>query len=147
MLMCSTFLVCLLPQLSLSLSPTSCWHLFYFIRGGGESYDWRDDELLLWMPVLRFVIVMNHVERNVCSDLCLLNHKLTWLQCFVDMNNCKGFKIVHANIRSLLPKIDLFRAWVEDRKPNIITLSETWLTNSISDKEIALQNYVFVQKR
>lgn len=46
------------------------------------------------------------------------------------------------NIRSLLPKIVLFRAWVEQHKPSIITLSETWLTNRISNNEIKLANYV-----
>lgn len=58
------------------------------------------------------------------------------------MDGVKGLKIIHLNIRSLLPKIDLLRVWVEQYKPNVITLSETWLTNRISNNEIKLTNYV-----
>ena len=57
------------------------------------------------------------------------------------MDNIKGLKIIHINIRSLLPKIDLLRAWVAQHNPQIITLSETWLHNYISDHEINLVNY------
>ena len=45
-------------------------------------------------------------------------------------------------MRSLVPKIDLLRVWVNQYKPDIITLSETWLTNKISNNEIELTNYV-----
>ena len=58
------------------------------------------------------------------------------------MNNSKGLKIIHLNIRSLVPKIDLLRSWVAQHNPNIITLSETWLNSNISDNEIKLENYV-----
>ena len=58
------------------------------------------------------------------------------------MDSTKGLKIIHLNIRSLNNKIDLLRLWVEQHKPNIITLSETWLTNKISNNEIKLTNYV-----
>ncbi len=58
------------------------------------------------------------------------------------MDETKGLKIIHVNIRSLAPKIDLLRVWVDLHKPNIITLSETWLNNNISDNEINLTNYV-----
>ena len=39
-------------------------------------------------------------------------------------------------------KIDLLRAWVVLHKPNIITLSESWLNSNISENEINLPNYV-----
>ena len=58
------------------------------------------------------------------------------------MDNTKGLKIIHLNIRSLKLKIDLLRPWVEQHKPNVITLSETWLNNKISNNEIKLTNYV-----
>lgn len=57
------------------------------------------------------------------------------------MSDAKGIKIMHLNIRSLIPKIDLLRAWVVLYKPNIITLSETWLNSNIPDTEINLPNY------
>ncbi len=57
------------------------------------------------------------------------------------MDSVKGLKIVHLNIRSILPKMDLLRAWVAYNNPNIITLSETWLSSKITDREIKLVNY------
>ena len=58
------------------------------------------------------------------------------------MDSVKGLKIIHINIRSLKHKIDLLRPWVEQHKPNIMTLSETWLNDKISNNEIKLTNYV-----
>lgn len=45
----------------------------------------------------------------------------------------KGFKIAHLNSRSVLPKIDSIRLWMEERKFDIVTLSETWLHESIDN--------------
>ena len=58
------------------------------------------------------------------------------------INTAKGLHVIHLKIRSLPSKIDLLRAWLVYNKPNIITLSETWLNNNISDNEIKLENYV-----
>jgi len=58
------------------------------------------------------------------------------------LDKVKGLKIIHLNIRSLVCKIDLLRAWVELNKPDVITLSETWLNSNVSDVEINLTNYV-----
>lgn len=54
----------------------------------------------------------------------------------------KGLCAIHLNIRSLLPKIDLLRAWLVYNNPNIITVSETWLSESTLDRDIKLENYV-----
>lgn len=62
------------------------------------------------------------------------------------MNSAKGMHVIHLNIRSLRPKIDLLRAWLTYNKPHVITLSETWLNNNISDDEIKLDNYVLYRK-
>ena len=58
------------------------------------------------------------------------------------MDSVKGLKIIHINIRSLKHKIYLLRPWVEQHKPNRMTLSETWLNDKISNNEIKLTNYV-----
>ena len=62
----------------------------------------------------------------------------TCKQCFVGMNgfiNNSGVKIVHQNIRSLLPKIDELRLLISSvqSKIDLITLSETWLTDDVSE--------------
>ena len=54
----------------------------------------------------------------------------------------KGLHIIHANIRSLFLKIDLLKAWVAYNKPNVITISETWLNSSIPDSAVQIDDYV-----
>ena len=63
-----------------------------------------------------------------------------FLQDTIDL--VKGLKIIQLNIRSLVSKIDLSRAWVTLYKPNIITISETWLHDNITDDEIEIENFV-----
>lgn len=58
------------------------------------------------------------------------------------LDNIQGSKIIHLNIKSLVPKIDLLRTWVYLHKPNIITHSETFLNSDILDNEISIRNYV-----
>ena len=62
------------------------------------------------------------------------------------MNSAKGMNVIHLNIRNLRPKIDLLKAWLTYNKPHVITLSETWLNNNISDNEVKLDNYVLFRK-
>lgn len=57
------------------------------------------------------------------------------------MDEVKGLRIIHLNVRSLVRKIDLLRVLVDSNMPDIITLSETWLNSSVSDSEINLANY------
>lgn len=56
------------------------------------------------------------------------------------MNNKKGYglKNIHLNIRTLCQKLIFFCARVTHYNPNIIKLSETWLSSKISDNEIKL---------
>jgi len=58
------------------------------------------------------------------------------------INLVKGLKIIRLNIRSLVSKMDLLRACVTLYKPNIITISETWLHDNITDDEIEIENFV-----
>ena len=58
------------------------------------------------------------------------------------LNCVKGLHVIHLNIRSLPNKIDLLRAWVSYNTPHVITLSETWLNNTISDLEMNINNYI-----
>lgn len=59
---------------------------------------------------------------------------------FFRLDEVKGLKIIHLNIKSLVCKNDLLLAWVDLNKPGIITLSETWLNSSVSDDEINLKD-------
>lgn len=58
------------------------------------------------------------------------------------MEDIKGLKVIHVNIRSLEPKMVLLKPWVALYKPNIITISETWLSSDIPDSRVNIANYV-----
>lgn len=58
------------------------------------------------------------------------------------IDSIKGLKVIHLNIRSLATKIDLLRVWVALHKPNIITISESWLHNKITNDEVGIDNDV-----
>ena len=49
--------------------------------------------------------------------------------------------IVYYNARSLHPKMDELRAFVDIHQPHIICIVETWLCEDISDNEIGLHGY------
>ena len=53
----------------------------------------------------------------------------------------KGFKLLHLNVRSLTKKIDQLRIWFEESKLDVITLSETWLNESVYPKSVNINGY------
>lgn len=52
-----------------------------------------------------------------------------------------GLGLIHLNIRSLLPKLDAVKIWIESTNADILILSETWLNKTVSDKDIAINGY------
>ena len=59
----------------------------------------------------------------------------------------RGLKVAHLNIRSLRNKIDSLRLEGLDSKTiDVLTLSETWLDDSIHDSEISLPGCICVRK-
>ena len=52
-----------------------------------------------------------------------------------------GLKFVHLNVRSLLPKIDMVRIWTRSTDADIVIISETWLTKSITTEDINILRY------
>ena len=60
----------------------------------------------------------------------------------MELETIKGLKVVHINIRSIRYKLTDLKAWVTLYKPNIITISETWLYESFSDDSMNIDNYV-----
>lgn len=66
------------------------------------------------------------------------------LQCIPlpsDVKSMSGLSVIHLNVRSLLPKMDLLRIWVNLTDADIVVLSETWLTKSITDMDIGMGGY------
>ena len=78
---------------------------------------------------LRLIIIMDANNEMRCQDISLK-----------EMHNLKGFKIIHLNIRSLMPKIDSVRLdLLHDL--DMLCLSETWLHEKILDTFICAEGY------
>ncbi|CAB3991987.1 Hypothetical predicted protein [Paramuricea clavata] len=60
-----------------------------------------------------------------------------------DIVESRGIKLIHQNICSLLRKMDELRLMISELKSgiHILTLSETWLAENISDAEIEIAGY------
>ena len=64
-----------------------------------------------------------------------------------DIRRTRGLKIAHLNIRSLRQKIDSIRLEGLDNKTiDILSLSETWLDDTIQDTEISLPGFVCTRR-
>ena len=57
----------------------------------------------------------------------------------------KGLHFVHLNIRSLPPSIAEIRTIATQTKSAVITLTETWLDDSVNDSELRINNYCLVR--
>ena len=55
--------------------------------------------------------------------------------------NKKGIRVAHMNVRSLFPVVhDIFHLIAE----NILLLTETWLDSSISNEEVVLRVFQYI---
>lgn len=48
-------------------------------------------------------------------------------------------------MRSLLPKIDSLQIMVNESRPDILNISETWLRGNIPDQLVALEGYDLIR--
>jgi hypothetical protein len=60
--------------------------------------------------------------------------------------NRRGLHFIHLNTRSLLPKITELRIIAQKTKAAVISITESWLDESISDNEISIQGYSVIRK-
>ncbi|KAF1394512.1 hypothetical protein PFLUV_G00001090 [Perca fluviatilis] len=58
-----------------------------------------------------------------------------------DFKERSGLGFFHLNVRSLVPKMDMLRIWAHSTDADVFVLSETWLSNSVSDKVINISGY------
>ncbi|KAK6186770.1 hypothetical protein SNE40_006046 [Patella caerulea] len=58
----------------------------------------------------------------------------------------KGIHMIHINARSLLSKIDELRLLVLDTNASILAVTETMLDSTVSDTEIAIDNFLVIRK-
>ena len=78
-----------------------------------------------------------HLHSSVPSNLSAFN---------LNSAPTRSLKILSLNVRSLLPKFDEFCLVCAFLSPNIICVSESWLSQDILDHEIALINYQLFRK-
>lgn len=52
-----------------------------------------------------------------------------------------GLGFIHLNVRSLVPKTDMIKIWVNTTDADIMVLSETWLKKSVTDDLIFINGY------
>lgn len=58
----------------------------------------------------------------------------------------RGLKIGHLNVRSLYKNIDSVKLLMDSKPFDTLTVSETWLSNTILTTEITLPGYICIRK-
>jgi hypothetical protein len=58
-----------------------------------------------------------------------------------DFNKIKGLSVIHFNIQSLVNKIDQIRLFCAIYKPDLLCLTESWLTSNHTDFEFNISGY------
>ncbi len=90
-----------------------------------------------------------HVHPRPSSDVTFPNAGLASNDlCFDDFCARKNLGFLHVNTRSLLPKMDQLKVWVESSNPDVLVITETWLRRSTHHPEVNLSEYnLFRQDR
>lgn len=58
-----------------------------------------------------------------------------------ELQTARGLKLMHLNVRSLLPKLDFINILINDVNPDILIISETWLSSRTCDDDVAMSGY------
>nr|VZH94046.1 unnamed protein product [Spirometra erinaceieuropaei] len=58
----------------------------------------------------------------------------------------KKLKCLYSNAQSLLSKLDELKIYVDQTLPDVISITETWLSASVDDREVALSGYHLFRK-
>ena len=62
------------------------------------------------------------------------------------LNKQKGFKLLHVNVRSLVKKMEQVKIMFHNSNMDVITLSETWLTEAVNSRTVELENYTLFRQ-
>ena len=58
----------------------------------------------------------------------------------------KGLTFIHLNVRSLVPKLDQIKNFANSANAAVLSLSETWLDESVHDNEVRIDGYVIERR-
>ena len=62
------------------------------------------------------------------------------------LNDIKGIKLAHLNVRSLVNKVADLQNWLSNNPYDLLGLSETWLTEDHSDSLFSIKGYKFERR-
>ena len=62
------------------------------------------------------------------------------------LGKVEGFKLVHMNVRSIPKKIDQLKIMLDDTALDVITVSESWLNNSVSSSSLTIKKYIIFRQ-
>ena len=117
---------------SLSNDPTLRSHFVCVVcRNKNNNLDLTEDDQIVAESSFQF-------QEEHVHDISLDDYSSIFKQ--------KGLHFIHLNCNSLLSKIEELRTFIVSTSPHIICFSETKLDKSISDREIAIENYSCVRK-
>ena len=107
-----------------------------FLGGTDFGTPWSFDRLLL---------LASDIEPNPGPQVSSTN-RYPCVVCSTEVRNqgicCPtSVSLVHLNIRNILPKLNEISLLVSNHHPDVLTLSETWLDESICDAEVSLPGY------
>ena len=66
--------------------------------------------------------------------------------CLPSILESKGFHFLHANVRSLIPKIPEVQVLLARTKATVFAATETWLNGTVSDAEIQVPGFSVIRK-
>lgn len=103
---------------------------------------------VVWKSVSSRDVILKHVwQRRFIILLLLLagnvkpNPRPECLDIPSDFASRPGLKVMHLNVRSLVPKMDFVRLWAINANVDVFALSETWLKKSVLDNDVAINGY------
>ena len=91
------------------------------------------------LPSKSLTTTTNPEFNNLPSDINQGNLKYEEL-------NCRGLKITQLNVNSLIRHLDELKSLLFYNNIDIFAMNETKIDNSVSDHEIAIENYVTIRK-
>lgn len=88
---------------------------------------------------------MNYEQSNQI-DLCLTCPDNITQVSINDNVSYKEIKTMYTNANSLVNKIDDLKCCVNNLKPQIIMVTETWMSDKITEQEMSLDGYTWYSK-
>ena len=81
--------------------------------------------------------------RDLVFNVRVMDNEISTIR---GLSELKGFKLLHLNVRSIIKKIDQIRIMFHESNLDVITLSETWLSEDVNSKSVTLEDYILYRQ-